>query len=207
MLHVNRTVPLHESLLFGQAHGTATELILKGNFDTSELSDIQALLMKHCAQTHNDILHMFITTNKFISKFKCWKESTSTSPSGMHLGHYKALVLQNDSDPSTAEGKLIKTQCKALISAQFAMINYTIKQSYSYTRWKNIVNNMIKKEPGNLKVHGLGVIHIYKADFNFVLQARWRTLLQHAEESKSLHPGQYGSLSVKTQSSQRFWKR
>jgi hypothetical protein len=32
----------------------------------------------------------------FISGFKGWKESTSTSPSSLHLGHYKATV--NDLD-------------------------------------------------------------------------------------------------------------
>jgi hypothetical protein len=33
-----------------------------------------------------------ISEEDFISGIKCWKESTSTSPSGRHLGHYKAIV-------------------------------------------------------------------------------------------------------------------
>lgn len=200
-------------LHFGQAHGTplttpqfthhldwaasteTAELILSGDFDTSELSDIQALLMKHCARTTNDILPMFITNEDFIFKFKCWKESTSTSPSGLHLGHYKALVLRNDADPATAEGKSIEKQRKALIAAHVSMINYAIKHSYSYARWKNVVNVMIEKEPGNSQVHRLRVIHIYEADYNFILQAKWRHLIQHAEKTQQLHPGQYGSRS------------
>jgi hypothetical protein len=32
----------------------------------------------------------------FISGFKKWKESTLTSPSGRHLGHYKAIVYDLD---------------------------------------------------------------------------------------------------------------
>jgi hypothetical protein len=82
--------------------------------------------MKHCAQTHNDVLPMFITNDEFISKFKGWKEGTPTSPSGMHLGHYKALVLRNGSDPSMAEGKLLKKQCDALTGAHVANIRTLI---------------------------------------------------------------------------------
>ena len=29
---------------------------------------------------------------QFISGIKIWKETTSTSPSGRHLGHYKAII-------------------------------------------------------------------------------------------------------------------
>jgi hypothetical protein len=54
---------------------------------------------------------------------------------------------------------------------------------------------MIEKEPGNSKVHCLRVIHIYEADYNFILQAKWQTLIQHAEKHQVLHPGQYGSCS------------
>ena len=33
-----------------------------------------------------------ISSEEWIQKFKHWKESTSTSPSGVHLGHYKVLI-------------------------------------------------------------------------------------------------------------------
>jgi hypothetical protein len=52
---------------------------------------------------------------------------------------------------------------------------------------------MIEKEPGNSKVHRLRVIHLYEADYNFFLQAKWRDLIRHAEKNNSLHTGQYGS--------------
>jgi hypothetical protein len=37
-----------------------------------------------------------ISEDNFISGFRKWKESTSTSPSGWHLGHYKAIVYNPD---------------------------------------------------------------------------------------------------------------
>jgi hypothetical protein len=32
----------------------------------------------------------------FEEKLKSWRESTSTSPSGLHLGHYKALLTRHN---------------------------------------------------------------------------------------------------------------
>jgi len=224
-------------LHFGQAQGTpltrprftqcldwaasteTAKLILAGYYEDSKLTDLQSLLVKHCAKQHPHVLPLLITEKEFTSKLKLWKESTATSPSGLHLGHYKALVTRNDSDPTTDEGKLLETQRKELIvtrndsdpttdegklletqrkeliSAHVSMINYALKHSYSYTRWKNVVNVMIAKDPGSSKVHRLCVIHIYEADYNFLLQAKWRSLLSHAETHNLLHLGQYGSRS------------
>jgi hypothetical protein len=33
-----------------------------------------------------------VSTEDFYHGFQHWKESTSTSPSGRHLGHYKAII-------------------------------------------------------------------------------------------------------------------
>lgn len=202
---------LQNRLHFGQAHGTpftlplftnrlewkasteTAELILTGDYTNSELSDIQLLLLQHCQNQHLDALPMLVTEAEFVSKFKIWNERTSTSPSGLHLGHYKALVSWNDADLDTEEGKLIEQQRKELIKAHVAMINYLLLQSHSYSRWKNVVNVMIKKEPGNSKIHRLRVIHLYEADYNFLLQEKWCGLISHAEERNLLHPGQYGS--------------
>ena len=75
------------------------------------------------------------------------------------------------------KGKALESKRKDLIRAQVSMINYALQHSYSYKRWKQVVNVMIEKEPGNSKVHRLRVIHIYEADYNFLLQAKWRSLI------------------------------
>ena len=197
-------------LHFGQAKGTprtdasftrevgwmastdSAELILNGDYTSDELTDLQALLLKHCQSPKLDAISLQITEEQFISKFKSWNERTSTSPSGLHLGHYKALVARNDADLNTEEGETIDSQRKELIRAHTAMLNYSLQHSYSYKRWQNVVNVMIEKDPGNSKIHRLRVIHLYEADYNFLLQAKWRALIQHAESEQSLHPGQYG---------------
>jgi hypothetical protein len=50
---------------------------------------------------------------------------------------------------------------------------------------------MTEKEQGNSKIHRFRVIHIYEANLNFLLQAKWQALIQHAEAQNTLHPGQY----------------
>ncbi len=63
---------------------------------------------------------------------------------------------------------------------------------FSFPRWQNIVNVMIQKDPGNTKIHRLRVIHLYEADYNFLLGFKWRQLLHHGEENKTIHQGQHG---------------
>jgi hypothetical protein len=46
-----------------------------------------------------------ITVPEWTSKIKIWDERTTTSPSGLHLGHHKALVRPHDLALDTDEGK------------------------------------------------------------------------------------------------------
>jgi hypothetical protein len=104
------TTPSFTRTIDWQASTDTSELILHGNFDDTELSDLQTLLYQHCRSPKLDALSQYITEHEFVSKFKTWNEATSTSPSGLHLGHYKALVMRNDSDGLTDEGKAIERQ-------------------------------------------------------------------------------------------------
>ena len=95
----------------------------------------------------------------------------------------------------TEAGAQVESKRMELIRAHTSMLNYAIRHTYSYSRWQNVVNVMIQKDLGVTKIHRLRVIHLYEADYNFLLQAKWRALIQHAERNKTLHPGQYGGRS------------
>lgn len=92
------------------------------------------------------------------------ERKTSTSPSGRHLGHYKALVsiinrsLKGD---KITELNLIHNDIKI---CYLGFIRYCVYHWYSLKRWKIIINMMIYKVPGNVKIHRLQVIHFYEAD-------------------------------------------
>ena len=51
---------------------------------------------------------------------------------------------------------------------------------------------MIYKEPDNAKIHQQRVIHIHKADYNFLVRVVWREAIKHAQQLGKINQGQYG---------------
>jgi hypothetical protein len=186
---VGYTLLLRNRLLFGQAQGTPftkpplsehidwqastkySDMILEGKlYANASLNDIQQLMLQHCKKlTKLDSIDGSITTDQFESCLKVWRKATTTSPSGVDLSHYKALISKNDLDPISVEADVLETKRKQLVLVHVQLINYATKHRYTFERWKTIVNVMIQKEPGNSKIHHLRVIHIYEADFNLLI--------------------------------------
>ncbi len=185
--------PLSEAVNY-PASTAACELMLEGEYDTEALEDITQLLIRHFSkQQELDCLPAEITTNDFLSALKVWKEGTSTSPSGMNLGHYHALFRQHKYPTDSPEAAAFEIKQARLVEAQVALLNYSLRFSHSFKRWRTIVNVMILKDPGNAKIHRLRVIHIYEADYNLLLGIKWRQLLHRAEDKKLINDGCYGS--------------
>ena len=177
-----------------QANSLTAELILEGDYPTEALDDITALMVAHMKRvTAPDQLDCTLTEEAFDGKLKAWKESTSTSPSGIHLGHLKAYYAPHSHKPGTKEAKELETNRTNMKLAHLKILNYALQQGVSLNRWKVITNTMIEKDPGSPKIHRLRVIHIYEADYNLILAHHWRKLLQHASDNNLLNPSQYGS--------------
>ena len=83
-----------------------------------------------------------------------------------HLGHYKALLTPPPSSMDTEEAKEFKRKQTAIIDLYVNVINYCVKYGYVLERWKEVCNMMIFKEPGNIKIHRLRIIHLYEADLS-----------------------------------------
>jgi hypothetical protein len=118
-------------------------------------------------------------------------EGTSTSPSGRHLGHYKCLFAddghpsytESDPDPNT---KMMRV-CYCIPTAAFSW-------GVSLPRWQSSITVMIQKIPGGSKINKLRVIHLYEADYNFMLKIIWaRRLVWNAHDRNRLNAGQAGS--------------
>jgi hypothetical protein len=111
-----------------------------------------------------------------------------------HLGHYQSLTrlikLEEDDDkPNPAIAR-----AKKILQAHFLIISTAVKFGISLTRWQNVVNSMIEKEPGNPKIHRLRVIHLYEADYNLTLGIFWaRKLVPIAEKQRLFNSSCYGS--------------
>ena len=194
--------------------GLGAEDILQGQYQSHPLaSQIQLLLQHLKLTTEMAQLRSFptISHDELVGKLKVWRESTTTSPSGMHLGHYKSLIArhkysnaiddsrsESDSD-STSEPSDYDLKCEydrmqhAILRVHLLIINYALERGYSLNRWQKVANTILFKEPGNVKIHRTRVIHIYEADYNLVLGLKWQVALYQAEALKQLNEGQYGS--------------
>jgi hypothetical protein len=183
--------PLSHTIDWAASSSTA-EAILEGTFHDKDLDQLTKSVIQECkAKTDLDSIMGQITTAEFRGKFKTWRESTSTSPSGRHLGMYKALLARTSATDYDTATDLRSIQA-ALIQVHVNLINYCLRFRYSLRRWKEIVNVMILKSVGEYYIHRLRVIHLYEANFNFILGIKWKQLLHHAEATNILHSGQYG---------------
>ena len=123
-----------------------------------------------------------ISADDVLGCFKGWKESTSTSPSGRHLGHYKALA-----------------QHPVLLHCFVQFMNIVVARGIAIPRWCNATNVMIEKDPGKPCIHRLRIIHLIEADYNFFLKLQWgHRLVRHAMSLDLLHNSQHGSIPQRT---------
>jgi hypothetical protein len=80
----------------GRAGDTANELILLQGHVPDHIPESTLPENKHVLQTLSKPYQMVdgtvtITSDEFIATYRVAKESTSSSPSGRHIGHYKAI--------------------------------------------------------------------------------------------------------------------
>ncbi|KAI2513961.1 hypothetical protein MHU86_345 [Fragilaria crotonensis] len=109
-----------------------------------------------------------ISEDDLFKGFRHWPESTSTSPSGRHLGHYKAIIQHPD---------------LLLCTVQF--LNIAITRGIAIPRWCHATNVLIEKDPGRPRINRLRIIHLFEAE-------------RKAWELDILHPDQYGSVPTRT---------
>ncbi|MFM8621857.1 MAG: hypothetical protein ACKOB3_00515, partial [Holophagaceae bacterium] len=203
---------VRNQLHFGQAQGTPfTEEPLKSTIDwganskeSEEVLDgdyippaaFQSLcseVLQECKRKAEDeLVEASTSPEEFKGKMKRWKESTTTSPSGRHLGRYKAMYgksIYGDNDDETRD---FYEKQQALIGFVLGTMNVCIRSGYVLKRWRKVTNLMIFKDTGNYHVHRLRIIHIYEADLNLLMAVKWRQLLQAADRLGLVNVNQYG---------------
>jgi hypothetical protein len=89
-------------------------------------------------QDDEDRIPYTITKEDVKQGFKKWKERTSTSPSGRHLGHYKSWIQDN-----------------TLLDLLTLLIQIPIKFGFAPAQWCQSLNVMLEKDPGNPMIHRL----------------------------------------------------
>ena len=100
-------------------------------------------------------------------------------------------------DKDSLEDKKLKKMQADILDAHLNLINYALKCSYSYQGWEKTINSMIFKESGNVMVHQLWVIHLYKADLSALVGIKWRELTFHLFKKGYLDDELFGMVPSK----------
>jgi len=153
-----------------------------------------AVLQQSKQRFSTNVIEASLNLDSFKGKIRKWRESTTTSPSGRHLGRYKALFSKGVYDSLTPDELSAFTDKQAAIAKLLLkVINFCIRTGYVLKRWQVVVNTMIFKDQGNFKIHRLRVLHIYEADLNLIMAVKWRDLLKSAETQGHVNTNQHGA--------------
>ena len=159
--------------------------ILEGQPHPLDLSPDQMKFIS-CLATPESIksskkLPNWITQKQWKSCWGTQKEDTSSGPSGLHFGHFKANARDED---------------LCFIDSTLASIPYAT--GYSPKRWSRGTNVMLYKKVMNNHVEKLRTILLYEADFNAMNKILGREMLSNGEENGTIANEQYGSRKNKT---------
>lgn len=130
----------------------------------------------HQEQQHGDVTFEDMKLTDFEVYIKNKDEKTSTSPSGRHLGHFKA------------------TQEHPIQQIIFNIIRASLRAKYVPLRWRKTVTALIEKNPGSPKIHRLRTIHIVEPEVQFISNFYWsKKFLAYCElQSNHITENQYG---------------
>jgi hypothetical protein len=130
--------PFRTTLILRQRSGQSTHF-------TEHLQQVEALRNAPACPT--------ITADEFKSKLKIWTKSTTTPPSGLHLGNLKAIIAQHSFCSTAADDYLtsaflaqhdeLDRKQADLFDLHLLLINYPLERGYSYKRWHAIANRSI----------------------------------------------------------------
>jgi hypothetical protein len=119
----------------------------------------------------------------------------TTSPSFLHLGHWKTLTAGHSfsHDKTLPEYIELDSMQQDIRSACPQLINYALRWGFSDARWQYMYTVMILKDASVNKIHRPRVNHIYEADYNLTLVGiKWRALMHHAAvDNGRCNNGQY----------------
>jgi hypothetical protein len=106
-----------------------------------------------------------------------WREQTITSPSGKHLGIYRALAkarkhqiyTDNDTNKNSSynDSKNQPIANKGL-HIQHLLMTISVLKCHTFERWQIVQNFLLEKIPGYPLIDKLRVIHIYEADWSLI---------------------------------------
>jgi hypothetical protein len=165
------------------ANNEYCEAILNGTYDVTELEEIIEVKdiiqgMRYPDPTSpTPTIDTTITIENFSEAIAHTRERTSSSPSGRHYGHYRALLRD-----------------KNILGLIAAIANFCFQWGKTLKRWEKVTQPLIPKDPGTPRITRMRRITLIEADLNTCLSELFgRRLMDNAEKHGILHKAQYGS--------------
>ena len=162
------------------ANKEVSDLIIAGKYEPPEdlpwEADAILKSMKRSPKIKKEI-DPLTTLDQFKSFYKNAKESTSSSPSGRHYGHYKAL-LQMDA---------------TYIECIHSILHICTVHDLILDRWKPTLCSLIEKISGKPFINKYRTIHIIESDIQFLSKQIYVLgMMRQAEKYKLINDQQYG---------------
>ena len=158
-------------------------LLGKADLKHIPLTSLQKLYLSELRKPSDVLsspLHHHISLSDMSQGFKKWKESTSTSPSNRHLGHYKSFLVLDGKANDVAHSFF---NCQMLQNFN-TILNAIIESGTPLTRWIPYIVLMIEKIPYTPRINILRIINIYETDYNLLQKFFWPKLFTKNAEAK-----------------------
>jgi len=158
---------------YGQKISQGRSPFERHNFDEPTQAILDNLRQK--VQPGQDITHP-LNYEGLMDGIKKWPESTTTSPSGRHLGIYKTLRKHVMEKPKTKRGDPEPNppariqQGRDILFIIFDIMLIALKHAYPLERWRTVWTIFIEKELGNPDIDRLRCIMIFEADWQLLLK-------------------------------------
>ena len=147
------------------------------HFDYPELQTFLSTF----ASSHSSQIPFTYSYSRFRNYIKKAREKLASSPSGRHMGHYKALLTMKDD---------------TLLSSIYSIMELSMQYCVIPARFSLVALTLLEKEPGSPKIHRLRPIALVETELNCIAKAHWaQDLMKHIETNNSLTDDQYGGRS------------
>jgi hypothetical protein len=124
--------------------------IFKGNVSPN-LPKFVKLLLQQFKKTDHKPIDIPFTFEDMCKGFLKWRERTTTSPSGKHLGIYKSLIksFYHHQESSTESNQITHNVANDCLQIQHLLMQLAIHHCYTFSRWKKVHNFLLEKNPRN----------------------------------------------------------
>ena len=155
--------------------------ILNGEFDCPEaLPEECKLLIQYMHRRVPERVSHHISFDEYLDFYRKADETTSSSPSGRHYGHYKALL----------DGNL------HILRVMHEIMTVCLDHRVVLERWKRSVTSLIEKKTGQPFIHKFRTIHVVESELQMFSKLVYsKRMMRSAEQNHEITDDQYGGRS------------